>query len=190
MPWSRSSARSFSGRANGAGAGSPGVRGRPIASKKFSSPAGVSFGSAWPLAGTGCQNDAPSLGWITVARPPTDSALLMTPSLALALDLGPCIAQPNDAVEDRARRRRLAQVHAEVPLALELEARARRDAGQRRLQARSADDFERARVEHGPPVFRFVGLGRAEQMIVETHLGRDRVGPRRPVAAAPRLAPA
>src|SRR5437867_8890302 len=39
--------------------------------------AGVSFGSAWPLAGTGCQNDAPSVGWITVARPRTVSAELI-----------------------------------------------------------------------------------------------------------------
>src|SRR5262245_4224758 len=27
--------------------------------------AGVSVGSEWPLAGTGCQNDGPSPGWIT-----------------------------------------------------------------------------------------------------------------------------
>src|SRR5262249_10601272 len=39
--------------------------------------AGVRVGSAWPLAGTGCQNDGASPGWTTTARPRTFSAVLM-----------------------------------------------------------------------------------------------------------------
>jgi len=40
--------------------------------------AGVSIGSACPLAGTGCQKESPSLGWITVASPRAESAVLMS----------------------------------------------------------------------------------------------------------------
>src|SRR2546422_2569863 len=68
-------------------------------------------------------------------------------SPAALLDLGPRVAQPDGAVEDRASRRRLPQVDAEVALALELEDRAGRHTGQRRLQTRAAYDLERARVE-------------------------------------------
>src|SRR6185436_10858846 len=39
--------------------------------------AGVSMGSAWPLAGIGCQYEAPCSGWTTTARPRITSAVLI-----------------------------------------------------------------------------------------------------------------
>src|SRR5215470_9807447 len=111
---------------------------------------------------------------MTVARPLADSSELMA-VLPLALDLGPRIAQPHAAVEHQMRGRRVTLVDAEVALTLELEARAAIDAGQRRLDPRVAHDLERARVQRGVPIIGLVGPGRGEEMIVEPHLGRDRV---------------
>src|SRR4029450_4184886 len=49
---------------------------------------GERFGSAWPLAGTGCQYDGPSSGCITTARPRTVSVWLWLMSLLLYRDVG------------------------------------------------------------------------------------------------------
>src|SRR5262249_56127497 len=70
---------------------------------------------------------------------------------------------------------------AEIALALELEARAAIRARQRRLQARPAHDLERIRVQRAVPVVRLVGPRRGEEVVVEPHLGRDRVRRRHPV---------
>src|SRR5262249_56804465 len=103
---------------------------------------------------------------MTVARPLADSSELMA-VLPLALDLGPRVAQPHAAVEHQMRGRRVALIDAEVALALELEARAAVDAGQRRLQARAPHDLERIGIQRGVPVLGLVGPGRGEEMVVE-----------------------
>src|SRR5439155_17864592 len=46
--------------------------------------AGISVGSAWPLAGTGCQYDGPSPGWTTTPRPRMVSVVLMVVLLRIA----------------------------------------------------------------------------------------------------------
>src|SRR5205823_10679255 len=108
--------------------------------------------------------------------------------LPFALDLGPRVAKPHAAVEHQLRRRGVALVDAEVALTLELEAGAAVGTRERRLQARAAPDLERARAERGVPVVGVVGPGRAEEMVVEPHLGRDRSG-RRHAVDGPLLAP-
>src|SRR5262249_30175846 len=68
------------------------------------------------------------------------------------LDLGPGVAEGDRPVEDQALWRRVHGVHAEVPVALELDGAARGGAGEARLDQRVGQRLERARVEVGLPV--------------------------------------
>src|SRR5712692_7344116 len=111
-------------------------------------------------------------------------------TLRFCFDLRPRIAQSNGTVEDEASRRRVARVHAEVALALELEAVARLRPRQRRLELGAAEQLEGARVDEGLPVLGLVGLGRGEEMVVEAHLGVHRGGGRNPVNGPLDLTPA
>src|SRR6266850_1733256 len=120
----------------------PGISPR-ISSPRIPAPASISA-TAFSVGGTtGKPSVQPRSKYASIR--PAGSSIRSRP--AALLDLGPRVAQPDGTVEDRARRCRFAQVDAEVALTLELEDRAGRDSGQRRLQTRAAHDLERIRVE-------------------------------------------
>src|SRR5258705_10138812 len=131
------------------------------------------------------------IGEIT-PRPVMTTRFSMRLPLARALfDLRPRVAQSDRTIEPQAGGRRVARIDAEVAVALELEARAPVDAGQRRLEPSPAYDLERLRVEHGLPVVRIVRPGRAEEVLVQADLGGgDRVRRGHPVDGPPHPAPA
>src|SRR5256885_6177489 len=105
------------------------------------------------------------------------------------LDLRPGVAEPDGAVEDQARGRRLERVDAEVPLALELVARPGLRAGEEGLDSAPGEHLERVPVQDRLEVLDLVGLGDREEVVVQAHLGADGMGRRDPVDGPLHLAP-
>src|SRR5262249_21858344 len=106
------------------------------------------------------------------------------PGYGLAAVLGRGVSQRHGAVEHEPGGGRVLRVDGEVPEALELIALAGNGRGQARLEPAALEPLERSRVEIRFPVA-VLGIAararNAEEMIVEPHLGLDRVRGRHPV---------